>query len=284
MKQMRSKLCAVSILMVLLFSSPLLAQSGWADPLAPLPIPRLAQAPKIDGDLREWKEVAFHDGVWDIYRLLHTPWYDPKVNRLTDHGMEPSAEEDLSARYYLAWDSRYLYFGAEVRDNVNDVSDPQHTPDRWYFKDAICWFVQAPAHNRSQEFGRGDNAFCFVIDARKPSYGAWWRHGSPSKTYIEEPLPRAAVDYAIRMNPWKANQGDFILEARVAMAPTLGKSEPNWRPPKPGDEYKLMIVHTDPDGGEYGGHFLLYGKGDNSATWGRIKLVGPIAPVERKPN
>jgi hypothetical protein len=212
------------------------------------------------------------------------PWYDPRVNRLTDHGNEPAPEDDLNARYYMAWDDRYLYFGAEVHDNVNDVDDPAHSPERWYYKDAICWFIEAPKHGGSKKFGQGDNAFCFVIDARKPPYGAWWRHGSPEKTYIEEPLPKQNVDYAIRMDPWKSGKGDFILEARVEMAPTLGKSDPEWHAPKIGDEYGLEIVHTDPDGGDYGGHLLIYGKGDDDATWIGVRLTGPLQPPERKKN
>ena len=47
--------------------------------------------------------------------------------------------------------------------------------------------------------------------------------------------------------------------------------------------YGLEIVHTDPDGGDYGGHFLIYGHGDDDSTWGRMVLTGPIQPIERKP-
>jgi hypothetical protein len=249
----------------------------------PIRVPKLEQAPVIDGDLSEWKRVAFTDGLWDILRLRQAPWYDPAINRLTDHGNEPPPEEDLQARYYTAWDDRYLYLGAEVRDNVNDVTDPQHEPKRWYYKDAICWFIEAPREDAAKKFGVGDNAFCFVIDESKPPYGAWWRHGAPGMTYIEEPLPRDSVNYAIRMNPWGRSKADFVLEARVAMAATLGKSNPRWHAPRAGDEYSLEIVHTDPDGGDYGGHFLIYGRGDDDSTWGTMVLTGPIQPVERKP-
>jgi hypothetical protein len=269
------------------FSSLALCLLLWAgqteDPYGPpLPIPRLASAPAVDGDLREWKQFAFTDGAWDILRLRLMPWFDPARNRLTDHGNEPAPEDDLQARYYTAWDDRYLYLGAEVQDNVNDVSDPMHEPKRWYFKDAICWFVEAPRTTVSRHFGEGDNAFCFVIDSRKPPYGAWWRHGAPGKTYIEEPLPPQAVQYAIRMNPWRRSPADFVLEARVEMAPTFGASTPRWRAPREGDRYGLEIVHTDPDGGSYGGHFILYGRGDDDATWAPAVLTGPLAPVERK--
>ena len=68
------------------------------------------------------------------------------------------------------------------------------------------------------------------------------------------------------------------------MAATLGKSDPNWHKPSEGDMYSMEIVHTDPDGGGYGGHFIIYGQGDDDATWGRMLLTGPIEPIERKPN
>jgi len=255
----------------------------WDKTSVRIAVPFLEEAPRIDGELSEWKYRAFNDGLWDIFRIANSPWYDPSRNRLTNHGNEPPPEDDLNARYYMAWDKRYLYLGAEVHDNVNDVTDPHHEPKRWYYKDAICWFIEAPHQAKPDIFGKGDNAFCFVIDASKPAYGAWWRHGNATEHYIEEPIPPRAVDYAIRMNPWHGSAGDFILEARVEMAPTLGKSDPEWREPRVGDQYGVEIVHTDPDGGNYGGHFLIYGTGDNAATWGVMKLTGPKTPLERKP-
>ncbi len=254
----------------------------WDKRSYPILVPLLEKAPTIDGDLREWKYNAFTDGVWDALRVRQAPWYDPGRNRLTDHGNEPALEDDLNARYYLAWDKQYLYFGAEVHDNANDVDDPAHEPKRWYFKDSICWFIEAPRAAKGQLFGQGDNAFCFVIDPRKPDYGAWWRHGSPTRTYIEEAIPKTAVAYSIRMNPWGRSAGDFILEARVAMAPTLGASSPAWHAPRIGDEYGLEIVHTDPDGGAYGGHLMIYGTGDRSESWGHMRLTGPLPALERK--
>ena len=247
-------------------------------------VPRLRVSPKIDGDLSDWRSAAFSDGLWDIIRLRQAPWYDPAVIRLTDHGSEPPAEKDLQARYYLAWDETYLYLGAEVHDNINDTKDPQHEPKRWYFKDAVGFFIEAPADDVAEQFGAGDNAFCFVADSAMPSYGAWWRHGTATETFVEEPIPRSAVDYALRMDPSKRRQGDFILEARVNMAATLGRSDPRWHAPRPGDVYRLEIVHTDPDGGDYGGHFVLYGRGDDDSTWARMLLTDPLDPLERKPD
>jgi hypothetical protein len=68
------------------------------------------------------------------------------------------------------------------------------------------------------------------------------------------------------------------------MAMTLAKSDPGWRPPKIGDEYSVEIVHTDPDGGGYGGHLILYGRGDNDGSWTKMILTGPKKLIERKQN
>ena len=241
-------------------------------------VPYLEAEPVIDGDLDEWRDYAFNDGVWDINRLRHTFWYDAgKRNRLTDHGEDVHADDDLSARYYVAWDETYLYFGAVVKDNVNDVAAPGDEPRAWYLRDSICYFLEAPRDEAPELFGQGDNAFCFTADSTRPPYGAWWRHGAPGKAYLEEVIPEDAVAYAFTFDG-----ADFVLEARVAMAPTLGVSDPRWRAPQIGDVYGLEIVHCDPDGGPYGGHFMIYGTGDDDATWARMVLVGPQAPIERR--
>ena len=79
--------------------------------------PLLEAAPTIDGDLAEWKDRAHNDGVWDMRRISEAGFYRldrGARNRLTDHGDEPHLEDDLSARYYIAWDAHNFYFGAEV--------------------------------------------------------------------------------------------------------------------------------------------------------------------------
>ena len=258
-----------------------------AEPGAPsaahiaLSVPRLERPAVIDGDLNDWKDVAWNDGLWDLRRVQTAPWYESSRNRLTDHGNEPGAEEDLAARYFIAWDDEYLYVGAEVHDNVNDTVDPKHEAKRWYYKDAIAWFIEAPRDATAETFGEGNHGFAFVIDPTKPAYGAWWRHGTATKTYVEEPLPTTAVDYVVRMNPWGRSAGDFVLEARIRLSPTFDASDQKWSPPKEGDAYSLCIVHTDPDGGGYGGHLLLYGAGDDDSTWARAVLSGVQAPVKR---
>ena len=203
-------------------------------------VPRLVRPPVIDGDLSEWRDRAFSDGVWTMDRLRQTPWYDPERCRLTVEPGEKPGQVDLAAAYYIAWDQDYLYLGAEAWDNVHDVTDPAPEDKRWYYKDAVCWFVEAPRDTWSEQFGRGDNAFCFVMDTTYPWYGAWWRHGTATQTYVEEPLPPGSVDYRITMDPWGRSPADFVLEARVRMRDTFAVSDPSWRPPQvKGDTARL---------------------------------------------
>ncbi|MBT7861195.1 MAG: hypothetical protein HN712_12815 [Gemmatimonadetes bacterium] len=236
-------------------------------------VPYLPTPPVIDADLSEWRQLAYTGGPWDIERLSQMSWYNPERNRLTIHTGESAGEIDLQASYYVAWDDEYLYLGAEVLDNINDVIDPAHEDKRWYFKDCICWFVEAPRDETSEHFEQGDNALCFLIDDSRPTYGAWWRHGAPDRSYVEEPLPAGSFDYELRFDPWDRSPADFVLEARIQMAPLFGRSDPSWTPPASGDVYGLEIVHTDPDGEDYGGHLLIYGDGDDDSTWGQMVLV-----------
>jgi hypothetical protein len=245
-------------------------------------VPHIQNPVVIDGDLSEWKSEAFTDGLWDIYRLRQSPWYQASRNRITDHGNEPPPEQDLNARYYLAWDEHHLYFGAEVHDNVNDVDDPRHAPKRWYYKDAIVFFLEIPQDSVAEIFGAGDHGFAFVADTTYPDYGAWWRRGSPDTTYLESPLPGGTTQYHLQFNPWHQSPADYILEARVDLRSLIQIVDPQAHLPRVGDHYGFMIVHCDPDGGAYGGHFLIYGQNDNDATWGTMELVEELPPLLRK--
>lgn len=247
-------------------------------------VPYLEKAPTIDGNLDDWKEFAFTDGLWDIYRVRTSSWYEPARNRLTSHGDKDFLWDDLGARYYMAWDSTYLYLGAEVFDNINDVNDPEHENKRWYYKDCVCWFIEAPADTIPERFGRGDNAFCFIADAAMPAYGAWWRHGDAHTSYIEERLPQNAVDFRLKMDSSGRQPGSYVIEARVKMSETFRVSDPSWTSPKVGDRYGVEIVHTDPDGGDYGGHLMMYGKGDEDETWSTMVLTEAVSPLVRKTN
>ncbi|GAB4377693.1 MAG: hypothetical protein Kow0075_06650 [Salibacteraceae bacterium] len=237
-------------------------------------IPEISMVPVIDGNPGEWKQMAFRTGPWNEDEVKKEPWYNARRNRLRKHSHETDAVVDLEATYFVAYAGDRLYLAAEVTDNELDVTDTLHQPKRWYYKDAIAWFFEIPADSISGEFRAGDHAFCFVADTGYPVYGAWWRHGTDSVAYIEEPLPPSAVHYAWSMEP--ANPLRYVLEAEIQLSALM-----------PADVLtcsdqsiiSMMIVHCDPDGKQYGGHLLIYGSGDDDATWQRFRLC-PNHPAD----
>jgi len=106
---------------------------------------------------------------------------------------------------------------------------------------------------------------------RRPPYAAWYRFGAKAETYREEPL--RAVEWALK----RGRNGGFTLEAKVDLQRLTGVT------PRVGETWGLSLVHTDPDGGGYGGHLLIYGKGDDDNTWGVARLTGERTPIERRP-
>ena len=154
---------------------------------------------------------------------------------------------------------------------------------RWYFKDAICFFIEAPADRVAEQFGAGDNAFCFVIDSYMPSYGAWWRHGTATKTFVEEAIPAVGRQLCDPDGPLEARSGrlhpgstcrhgadawaDATQLARAEAGRRLQAGDRSHRPRR--------RVTTE-------AHFLLYGQGDDDSTWARMILTDPIEPIERK--
>ena len=154
----------------------------------------------------------------------HAPWSDPKINRLTDHGNEPALEDDLAARYYIAWDSQYLYLGAEVTDNSNDVSDPARTQALVLQRRNLLVYRSA-THTASQKVRRGRQCVMFVIDACKPDYG----HGGGAAAGQDVHRRTDSKKRPPIRHPHAAERetkGHFILEARIAMIPTLGVEQP----------------------------------------------------------
>ncbi|MEO0472380.1 MAG: sugar-binding protein [Bacteroidota bacterium] len=239
-------------------------------------IPFLGQAVTIDGDVSEWKEHAFHDGLWDMHRVAASDWYHPARNRITLHpGENSSLSEDLQARYYLAWDTAFLYLGAEVWDNAIDVSGHREGERRWYDKDCVAFFIESPGDSISEKFGRGDHGFCLVPDSTFPANATWWRSGSPDTNYLEYPLNDCEYDMRIHAS-------GYVLEAKVDLARTFGKRDPQWPGWHQGSKIRLCIVHTDPDGGGYGGHLLMYGKGDDDASWQMFRLGGEKKIIQRR--
>lgn len=231
-----------------------------------LRIPKLTSAPKVDGNLSDWENQAHSDGWWTLERVTTQPWFNSKTNRLKSELTENSAINDLSGRYFMAWSDSALHFGAVVIDNQIDVNDPAHEPKRWYYKDAVAWFVEWPADTISERFEKGNHGFCFIADTTMPDYGAWWRHGEGNKSYVEEPLPKGDCEFAAALEIQSDGAFKYTIEATIS-AGLLGPIKPTY-----GALIRLAVVNCDPDGGAHGGHLIIYGQGDDDSTWTMVIL------------
>ncbi len=93
-----------------LSSSPVAAQGESLPPSPTWQVPRFAQSPTIDGNLEEWAHlpsmrlgIAPHQVIYSHNTLYSSLWGGPL---------------DLSAKGWLAWDEKCLYFATEVTDNL----------------------------------------------------------------------------------------------------------------------------------------------------------------------
>jgi len=236
----------------------------WAQQLS-FSIPKCSTNVQIDGDLSDWKAQALSNGTWNINRVQTFDWFNTKRNKLTLHTGEDTTKTDLAAQYYIAWTDSHLLLGAEVTDNNTDVSEAHHEPKRWYYKDAIAWFFEIPNDTFPEKFEEGNHGFAFVADSTYPDYGAWWRHGTSQQPYLEEPIPADQVEYTLTFDRKSAS---YVLEAKINICDLLNTSILH-----AGQSLSMMIVHCDPDGAEYGGHMLIYGKGDLDSTWSVFTLT-----------
>lgn len=97
-----------------------------ADPVRMIAVPRAAKAPVIDGDLSEFSAAPFY---------LPDPKKTHTLCLREGTGAVWNGDADLSGRLALLWDDRFLYIGAEVRDDK--ACSPHADPALYWANDAL---------------------------------------------------------------------------------------------------------------------------------------------------
>jgi hypothetical protein len=143
----------------------------------------------IDGNLDDWKDIepVHLDQVEDYWRTHHdtTPW---------------GGKQDLSALLYFTWDEKYIYFAANVEDNIhyNDTPKAIFLGDSVEFalqpvvdgqKQAITKFLFALARGKVAKYAicRGHAFDTSPIDADVV------RDEKEKRTYYEARIPWACL-------------------------------------------------------------------------------------------
>ena len=242
----------------------------------------------IDGDLSEWRDWASDlGGAWTIQRIEQQPWLTA-CNQWADHGMEPEGTaltpEDLRTVNYLAWDDNFLYFGAEVFDNVFDDG----TAADGAIQDGVGLFLDGFHDGDGRPWVLGDAQFFH------------WPNGGPTRPLTRirvfddagEDIMLAELDAIVEPNdmltippvdptahnfvdPYGAN---WTFEVKYPIADVFAPFWPN-NVPAVGTTWGVMVIIIDPDGTSgWGSQFCLFNGGDGNEDqfFGDITFVGPL--------
>ena len=228
-------------------------------------------APSLDGDLSEWPDSTF------VQVAPATGTFDAE----SDSTADPA---DLSFRFSVANDDRYLYVAVQVTDDVlviDDNVDPGDTEARAWMDDAVEIFLDGDHSHRPDgrdslglEYRTGGEFAIVANGAVTSSYSGFPRtHGDPdfwsaAGSYARIPSPAAAA-------PWDSSAGGFSVEARInlALAPAAGS----------GRIGLTVSAHDDDDGGERDAALYWRGRSPHcwrdEGAWGDVLLARHPAPT-----
>ena len=169
-------------------------------PLQPAQLPRLAQAPTLDGDLREWSEAA-RMRIDCAADLLHPSSQHPWQGR-----------DDLSMDVFLGWTDEGLAVAARVRDQ--DVIHTAADPARFALQDSFELLLdgRSGADFQRSALGPGVLQLLFRAPNQAGESALHSRYGA-DKVRVRFAARRLPDGYALEaLIPWSAFPG---FEPRV---------------------------------------------------------------------
>jgi hypothetical protein len=204
---------------------------GYLDARPPndrMEITRIARAPEIDGDLRDW---------WPVHQSVRIA--EPR-NVATIQGDGHMAilrgRDDLSATLYLAYDDRFLYLALDVEDSSLIPYDSES--DEW--KGDCLLIALDMLGNGGDYFGKDDNLLSLALTLPKkkkdPKEDDDEKAAEPDgKYFVKRKEDGSGAIYEAAL-PWKS-----FLEHQADIDPVHG--------PKDGFRFGLNVVVTDDDDG-----------------------------------
>ena len=236
-----------------------------ANPALLVEIERVLEAPVIDADLSDWQTRRWQS----LAATTPEQGIPGRIYLRNDGPNEPpftaQTNRDLSAQFSLAWSTEGIYLAARITDNVHDIDGRLNW--QWFYKDAVCLFLDLALDGDGSGWLNGDHCFAFVADpGANAATNCWWRRGTPEGH--RESSPFTQVQRAVRLD----SQG-YVVEAFIPMH-LLAQTAPTWRPPYVGRTVGFMFIVTDPDGGleAFGGQMMYGGSSDNDALWAKLRF------------
>ena len=172
-----------------LYINPAMARPG--NPGAEMEIRRLDRKINIDGDMSDWHGMPYVDLTSADYRNVEI-----NIGIAAD-------EADLSGRFYLAWDDKYLYIAGDVKD---DIVVARYKGELIYQDDLIEVFFDTDSNGFFFDKNRYDYQWGFAprkYKRNKAMAWAWGPVGAYPKTtkYAYEITPTGyAIEAAIPLS------------------------------------------------------------------------------------
>jgi len=205
-------------------------------------VTRAAKPVKLDGDLDDWPRLAI---TIDGRIPAGHGWATPK----------PEGDADLSGKVGLAWDERFLYVAARIRD---DDRMPKTDDKKWagpWSHDGLVLLVHPPGWLTGSHRSSG-------LSPRELAFGL--NYCSPKA----DPRPLGGeARYAVR-----DTTDGYTLEAALPI------ERFGWAPARPGDRFPFALILVDRDPGKAPGRqFDQYGWNfgtGSTAGMGEARLLG----------
>jgi len=189
-----------------------------------LVIPRLSKSIELDGRLDDWRGVP-----------SYTLDRKDQVIYFSSRRVEWKGKEDMSVDVRLAWDKAFLYYSADVTDDLirkDVVPKPTRMRDHWYLKDCVELFFDVSNRASVDRAGPGldGRIQVLMVPATKGGEAAWMN-------VDHLPTKLKGLDLAVDLRP-----GGYVMEVRVPLS-----NFPSARA-EPGSVIRFDTALNDSDG------------------------------------
>ena len=263
-------------------------QAAFAQSASQFSIRNMDNPPQLDGvrGSREWRRATLLDCSPESAGL--------SANTLGQSALETADEAgtnaDASADIRFAWDEDALYFIAEVRDNMHDVSGTGGA-EYWWERDGISLYVDLVNGDASSAFTSeaggpytAVNIINFMAAAQNSSAETItleYTGSEGERVSTQDPADIAGLEYVYRDAGTEfGGSADYAIEGKVPwetlMRLNLTKA------PSPSDIMGLSILVLDPDGEDgYGGQLQCWGMAGSPATYSDLVFKGPVMSANK---
>lgn len=232
--------------------------------------------PQLDG-IRD-------DRVWQYAEHLVASPDSPSLsaNQLAGNAQEAAGvagtAADVSADFWLSWDADALYFIAQVRDNVHDVSGSGEARN-WWERDSLSLYIDLV---NADDAGTPYTALNIINFMAAPQASApetvtlEYTDNNGARVFTQSASDLAGIEYAYRDAASEfGGQADYVLEAKVPWATLMRFNLA--QVPSVSETMGLSIIVLDPDGEDgFGGQLQAWGMADRPSTYADIVYKGLV--------